>query len=206
LGNYTKEEVKKIAQDNRLILKDTGESQDVCFVKDKCYTDFIEENISDYAKYAGDIKYIKGGLLGRHKGIYRYTYGQRGGLGISWPRPLYVIAINKKTKTVVAGEKEFLYRDSFFIKSLNWFFSPKEARLTDWFSSFVRVSRDGKISRVENIKVKVRYNSNPHNCSLEVIGNKVKVRLREKISGVAPGQVAAFYYRDLLLGGGIILR
>jgi tRNA-specific 2-thiouridylase len=199
LGGYTKDEVKKIAKDKKILFKERRESQDVCFVKDKYYPEFIEENTSGYTRYRGDIRHLKGKLLGQHKGIYQYTYGQRGGLGISWPKPLYVIAIDGKTKEIAVGEKEFLYKDTFSVHSLNWFISPGK-----YASCFCLPQGKGK--EMKNIKVKVRYNSPSYNCSLKFTNDKAVVELSKKIDSVAPGQIAAFYYKDILLGGGIISK
>jgi len=185
LANYTKEEVKRIARNNKILFRDRKESQDVCFVVDRYYPEFIEANISDSYKYKGEIRHMRGKVLGQHKGIYYYTYGQREGLGISWPEPLYVTNIESKTNTVFVGEKGYLCKNSFFVERLNWFLSPHKYR---------------------NIQVKVRYNSPLRDCKLAIDNTRLEVRLSEKIDAVTPGQVAAFYHRDLLLGGGIIAK
>lgn len=192
LGNYTKSEVKQIAQDKEIIFKERKESQDVCFVKGKDYSEFIEENILKKSEYRGDIRHVNGKILGRHKGIYRYTYGQRGGLGISWSKPLYVVDIDRKTKAIIVGEKEFLYRDKFSVHSLNWL------NLADDFFSGSK--------KLKSIKVKVRYRSKGYDCSLKFAENKVMVCLKQKIDSIASGQIAAFYQQDTLLGAGIISR
>ena len=183
LGNYTKEEVKRIAKSKKIIYKERKESQDVCFIKDREYPEFIEENTADYYKYSGQIKHIKGELLGEHKGIYYYTYGQRGGLKIGWKEPLYVTGIDNKNNQVIVAERKFLLQDYFSVSSLNWFYP---------------------LRKIKNIEVKVRYNSLSYPCTLKINGLSAKVKLTKKIEVIAPGQVAAFYYKDLLLGGGII--
>ncbi len=183
LADYTKQKVKRIARDKGIIFKPRKESQDVCFIQDKNYPDFIEENTPDYQRYAGRIKHTSGDILGKHKGTYYYTLGQRGGLGVSWKEPLYVTAIDSQTKIVTVGEKEFLYRDKFSVHSLNWFVSPK---------------------KYKDIKVKVRYRSPRVSCRLKIEGNRAEVNLSKRVDSLTPGQVATFYYQDLVLGGGII--
>jgi tRNA-specific 2-thiouridylase len=190
LGNYTKEEVRKVAQREKIIFKNRKESQDVCFVKEKPYTKFIEKHIASTSMYEGDIRHIKGDMLGKHKGIYYYTYGQRQGLGISWKEPLYVIAIDSETKTVIVGEKKYLYRDRFTASCLNWFVEPKEYLFSR------------KLAKA--VTVKVRYNSPFYNCSVSLNGDKAVVLLKEGIAAITPGQIATFYHRDNVLGGGII--
>lgn len=185
LADYTKKEVKRIAREKKIIFKERKESQDVCFIKDSYYPEFIEENISDCSKYKGEIRHIDGRLLGHHKGIYYYTYGQREGLGLSWKEPLYVTAINSKTKAIIVGEKKFLYKDIFSVHSLNWLMPPE---------------------KYKDIKVKVRYNSPSIDCNLRIDKQKVEVRLSKRIDSLSPGQVAVFYHRDTVLGGGIITK
>jgi tRNA-specific 2-thiouridylase len=183
LANYTKEEVKKIAKDKSIVFKERKESQDICFARGRPYAEFIKANIAKDRNYTGSIKHIDGRLLGKHKGIYHYTYGQRGGLGVSWHKPLYVAAIDSNKKEVIVAEKEYLDNQVFFVNSLNWFLSPKNYK---------------------DLKVKVRYNSNPVSCDLRFMKDKAEVRLHKSIDFLAPGQVAAFYSKDLLLGAGII--
>ncbi|MFH1503816.1 MAG: tRNA 2-thiouridine(34) synthase MnmA [Candidatus Omnitrophota bacterium] len=185
LGNYTKEKVKKIAKEKKIIFSDKKESQDVCFIKGESYSQYIEKNKDNSYDYSGEIKHIKGKILGRHKGFYCYTLGQRAGLGVSWREPLYVVEVDSKTNTVIVAEKEFVYRKSFYVESLNWFLAPQ---------------------RFKNIKVQVRYNSKLYSCDLDIKAKQARVSLKEKVEAIAPGQAAAFYYKDLLLGGGIISR
>lgn len=185
LGNYTKTEVKRIAKRKKIIYKQRKESQDVCFVKEKNYPEFIENNRSDYYKYSGEIKHISGKVLGRHKGIYQYTYGQRSGLGVAWKEPLYVISIDAKDNSVIVGERNFLKKDTFIVNSLNWLYPFKQYK---------------------DLSVRVRYNSPACKCSLKINGETAQVKLAKKIEAIASGQLAAFYHKDLLLGGGIIAR
>ncbi|MCK4912921.1 MAG: tRNA 2-thiouridine(34) synthase MnmA [Candidatus Omnitrophica bacterium] len=183
LGNYTKSEVKRIAKDKKIIHIERGESQDVCFVEEKSYSEFIEKKCSDYYQYSGQIKHVNGEILGRHKGIYHYTYGQRSGLGLAWKEPLYVVGIYSKDNSVIVGERKYLKNDFFTVNSLNWFYPSKQYKA---------------------ITVKVRYNSSAFACVLKIDGNSASVKLDKEIDAIAPGQLAAFYYKDLLLGGGII--
>ena len=185
LASYTKPKVKQIPKKNKLIFKERGESQDVCFVGDKSYIQFIKESVDNSKDYHGNICHVNGEVLGKHKGYYNYTYGQRSGLGIGWKEPLYVVDIIPETKTVVVGEKEHLARNSFLVENLNWFANP---------------------AKFTNITVKVRYNSKLHSCNIQTEDDRVAVGLKNPIDAITPGQVAAFYYKDFLLGGGIIAR
>jgi len=188
LADYDKAQVKQIAKDKNLLFKERKESQDVCFVVNKDYSEFIEESVSDFYKYTGQIKHVDGRVLGQHRGIYKYTYGQRQGLGLAWSEPLYVVGINEEHREVIVGEKEHLYREYFEIKDLNWFTKSGE----DLFN--------------KDIMVKVRYNSDSFLCQLKNVEEKLIVYPKEKVGGIAPGQVAVFYEDDLVLGAGIIAK
>ncbi len=185
LGELTKQEVKTMGIEQKIFRSFQKESQDVCFVKNSCYSEFIEANVIDSYQYTGDILHVSGKKIGRHMGIYRYTYGQRAGLGISWPKPLYVVDINPRNKVIIVGEREFLYTDSFIVNSVNWFFDPAEAN---------------------HITVRLRYNSSTYNCKIKAEGLQTAVFLDKMVEAVTPGQIAAFYVGDFLLGGGIIAR
>jgi tRNA-uridine 2-sulfurtransferase len=183
LADYSKDQVKKMAHDKKILFKPRKESQDVCFVNDKTYPEFIEETYKDSLSGEGFFKHIDGKVLGSHKGLHHYTYGQRSGLGISWSEPLYVINMDVKNNEVTVGEKKHLAKKAFSVHSLNWFCD---------FRSF------------NNISVKVRYNSPEIACSLLSKDDSIEVKLKGEVLGLAPGQVAAFYAQDIVIGAGII--
>jgi len=187
LGRYKKNTVKQIAKKEKIMFKERRESQDACFINNIDYPEFIENNLTAYDEYSGNIRHINGKILGRHKGIYYYTYGQRSGLGVSWEKPLYVIDIDRKTKEVIVAEKELLKKDTFRVSRLNWF-----------------ILKPKRLSNLKGLTVKVRYNSIAVPCILKFLEEEVTVILKGKADSIAPGQIAAFYYKDLLLGGGII--
>jgi tRNA-uridine 2-sulfurtransferase len=183
LWQYSKDQVKAIARDKKIIFSAKKESQDVCFINGSTYPNFIEEHSREQVFVPGAIIHIDGKILGRHKGIHHYTYGQRSGLGIGWREPLYVVGIETESATLIVAERERLYRRDFSVSSLNYFCDLKD------FS---------------HIAVKVRYNSPEVGCSLSESGSGLKVKLNDEIAGIAPGQVAAFYYKDAVIGAGII--
>ncbi|MFH1877158.1 MAG: tRNA 2-thiouridine(34) synthase MnmA [Candidatus Omnitrophota bacterium] len=187
LGNYQKETVKTIAREKNLLFKERKESQDVCFVPQKSYASFIKQHISIPGMYQGVIRHVNGQVLGHHKGIYYFTYGQREGLGISWKAPLYVARIDSRDNTVYVGERKYLERKTFRVGSLNWFL-PKLA----------------KKGILKNVAVKIRYNASPSACECQIDKIGVTVVLQVPVSAITPGQIAAFYRGDTLLGAGII--
>ena len=186
LADYTKEEVRNKIREEGIYPFKLRESQEICFITDNNYKKFIESKIANTHKYYGLIKYRDGKVLGRHKGIYSFTYGQREGLGISWKRPLYVLSINPKTKDVIVGEKEFVFKDKFIVAGLNWFY-PKD----DY----------------DNIKVKLRYNGRSLACRIERIDDKRIECAFKSIKDIpTPGQLAVFYDKEKIMAAGFIER
>ena len=190
VGDYTKLEVKKIAQKEQLMFKERKESQDICFVKEKPYHKFIESNSKCSNAFIGKIRHIDGTVLGEHKGIYYFTYGQRSGLGISWKEPLYVVGIDEKDNTVLVGEKKCLYKKYFTVSSLNWFTDIKK---------FLKNNQ-----KQNNLGVKIRYNSDFYKCHIDFDKEKVSVELLDAAYAITPGQIAVFYNKDVVLGAGVI--
>jgi len=183
LGEFTKKEVVKRAKE--LGFPYSGESQDICFIESD-YVSFIEKFIKPKI---GLFKLENGTVVGKHRGYFRYTVGQRRGLGISYKHPLYVVEIKPEENTVIVGAKESVLKDEIFVWRTNWHVEPKE-----WC----------KIP----VQVQVRYRAKPTPVtSVEYLKNGIyRVKLAAKVDAPAPGQVCAFYSNDLLLGGGEILR
>ncbi len=181
LGGMSKEEVREIARKYKLPVSEKRESQELCFLMGRKPGDFIEERAG---KFEGDIVHVSGKILGRHKGIFHYTIGQRRGLGISWNKPLYVIDVDRERNILVVGEEEYLYKDSLFVRDIN-FLVPFEK----W----------------DKVSAQIRYRSKPVNVK-DIVkeGKGYRVIFEEKVRGVTPGQIVAFYDKDILLGGAVI--
>ncbi|MCX7945053.1 MAG: tRNA 2-thiouridine(34) synthase MnmA [Deltaproteobacteria bacterium] len=185
IGNLTKEEVRKIAKENELNIYNKRESHEICFVPQNNYSELIDKNIK--TDMSGKIISSNGKVLGRHKGYYRYTIGQRRGLNINSNKPLYVIKINAEEKEIVVGEEKELYSNSFIIDNVNFIYKPE------------------KIEDLDNVKVKIRYLSEPEYCKIKIENNnKVFVTTKMPLRAITPGQSAVFYIEDIVLGGGII--
>ena len=132
LGEMLKSEVRDIARENNLYVAEKQESQEICFVPDGKYSEFIDrfldhENRADELPKGGEIVNAKGEKIGEHTGIHRYTIGQRRGLGIAHEKPLYVVQIERAKNQIIAGEKEELDSLEFIAKGVNWvaFDEPK---------------------------------------------------------------------------------
>ena len=184
LSDYkSKDEIRNIAKDNGMSVYSKSDSQDICFIKDNNYKKFLEDNnyVSDEL---GDI-ILNGNVIGKHTGLYKYTIGQRKGLGVSYEEPLYVTGFNKDKNELYVGIEKKLYMKTFRVKDYNLLLVDeiKEPILVD---------------------VKVRYKSKASKAYIRVIDDYIEVNYLEEQKGVTPGQSAVFYIDDIVLGGGII--
>jgi tRNA-specific 2-thiouridylase len=184
LGGMTKEEVRSHAQRLDLRVAEKAESQDICFVPDGDYVRFLEQERGG-GQMDGDIVHVSGEVLGRHRGTYRYTVGQRRGLGLSWQQPLYVIGIDAPSKKVVVGEKEHLSVADLTLHGVNWIFGEPEGPLR----ACCRI-------RYRHAEVPALITS--------LSEGRAAVRFDEPQRGVTPGQAAVFYEGDEVIGGGWI--
>ncbi len=184
LGGMTKDEVRGHATRLGLKVAEKAESQDICFVPDGNYVRFLEEQRGSGAMN-GDIVHVGGKTLGQHQGTYRYTIGQRRGLGLSWSQPLYVVGIDAENRKVIVGEKEHLALSHCHVVDINWLIDvPKEPLEAA-------------------CRIRYRHQEVPSLITLLDDGS-VRVDFKEPQSGVTPGQAAVFYDGDRVLGGGCI--
>ncbi|MCJ7522970.1 MAG: tRNA 2-thiouridine(34) synthase MnmA [Dehalococcoidia bacterium] len=178
LGNYVKQEVRKLAADLDLGIGDKPESQD--FIAGG-YSSLLEMDAQP-----GSILDRQGNILGKHRGIQYYTIGQRKGLGISASEPLYVIDINAGSNSVTVGTKEDVYGDELICSGFNW------------------VSIE-KLSHPTDIKAKIRYNHKEAEAAISPLDeDKAHVKFKEPQMAITPGQAIVFYSEDLIVGGGTI--
>ena len=185
LGGMTKEEVRGHAARLGLNVAEKAESQDICFVPDGDYVRFLEEQRGSGAMN-GDIVHVDGQVLGKHLGTYRYTIGQRRGLGIAWPQPLFVVGIDAISQKVFVGERLHLAVSQCHVGDLNWLIEPPEKQIE------------------ASCRIRYRHQEVPSLITILDDGS-VRVEFREPQSGVTPGQAAVFYADDRVLGGGWIL-
>jgi tRNA-specific 2-thiouridylase len=187
LGEKTKSDTREVARHCRLKTADKEESMEVCFVPDNDYGRFLEQaKLVD--RHRGEIVHLDGRVLGHHDGIEFYTIGQRKGLGLSWPTPLYVLELDPASNRVVVGDDSALERDSFQVDRCNWipFDDPPET-----FEA----------------TIKIRYNHPGTPATVTPLPNgRAQVDLHSPQRAITPGQAAVFYQDDLVLGGGWILR
>jgi tRNA-specific 2-thiouridylase len=190
LGDLTKPEVREIASRFHLPVAAKRESYEICFVPNGDYTAFMDawlrEKQIEPAAVEGPIMDTHGRELGRHAGAHRFTVGQRKGLGIAAPEPLYVIATDPKSQTVTVGSNDDLLRSRLIARDINW------------------VSWDGLRAPAE-VKVRIRNRHIPAAATISPLAeNRAEVRFHEPQRAVTPGQAAVFYSGDLVAGGGWI--
>ncbi len=179
LGEFIKEEVRSLAKKIGLKIADKPQSQDICFFSERNYRDFLPRKVF---LGEGEIVDLKGNILGKHKGIAFYTIGQREGLGISFGKPLYVIAIEPQKNRLIVGEKKDLEAKELTAYNLNIFVEslPQEAY------------------------AKIRYRHKEAKCKIFPEKDKLRVVFYKAQEAITPGQSIVFYQQDLVLGGGII--
>lgn len=196
LGEMLKSEVRDIARGANLYTAEKQESQEICFVPDGKYSEFIDryldhEGRSDEMPEGGEIVNTAGEAIGTHTGIHRYTIGQRRGLGIAHEKPLYVVQIERARNQIIVGEAEELEEPEFKAKGVNWiaFDNPQEP---------VRA------------QVKIRYRHDPVAATIHPLPDAhARIIFDEPQRAITPGQASIFYDLETgeeVLGGGWIIK
>jgi tRNA-specific 2-thiouridylase len=188
LGELSKREVRELARELELPTAEKRESQDVCFVGLRDYREVLELYGAGGAGEEGPLLDLEGRELGRHPGLYRFTVGQRRGLPVQGPRPLYVVDLVPETRAVVLGEEEALMSATLLAEEVNW----------------VALEKPRESLRAE---VRIRHRHHPAPAELEPLPEgRVRVRFDSPQRAVTPGQAAVFYDGEAVLGGGWIAR
>ncbi len=190
LGSLKKAETRKLAHSYGLKVAEKSDSQDICFVPTGRYSQVIER-LRPGAVRPGDIVALDGEVLGRHDGIINYTIGQRRGLGIAAPEPLFVVKLDAERSQVVVGPRESLRSSRVWLRQLNW--------LGD--QPFERIPEKGL-----ELQAKIRSTGAPQAATLRNQDGIAFVNLHEGEDGVSPGQACVFYDGTRILGGGWIAR
>lgn len=187
LGDMEKPAVRALAEEFGLIVADKPDSQDICFVPNGDYASVVAK-LRPEAMDAGEIVDVQGTVLGKHDGVIHFTVGQRKGIGVSGPEPLYVIRIDAAKRRVVVGPKAALARSTVMLRELNWL---------------------GEAIPAEGIAVTVKLRSAQPAVAARIFAvEKATARLELSAPefGVAPGQAGVVYAGERLLGGGWIAR
>lgn len=184
-GFDSKDDVRKIAKENNLLVASKPDSEDICFIPDNNHTRFLDENIK---VKEGKIVDINGITRGKHTGFTHYTIGQRKGLGIQNEKPLYVVNIDPKENKIIVGEKNSVLSKNLVIEDINVLVSDV-------------ITKTGT-----NVKVKIRYKAKEANAVAYLDGDKIKITFVEPQFAIAPGQSCVIYIDDVVIAGGIISK
>ena len=191
LGELSKPDARDAARRADLAVAEKKESQEICFVPDGDYAGFIDryleaEQQAERLPGAGPIVTSAGEVIGEHTGIHRYTVGQRRGIGIAQPRPLYVLAIDAKKNEVVVGSDQELLRTELTAARVNW----------------IAIESPCAAVRAE---VRVRYRHTAEPATITALSdNHVRVKFDEPQRAITPGQATVFYRGEEVVGGGWI--
>lgn len=187
VGDYTKDEIRVIAEKISVRMANKPDSQEICFVPDDDYAGFIKEYSGDTFE-SGDFVDMNGNVIGQHKGIIHYTIGQRKGLNLNLGRPGFVVDINPDTREIVIGTNDDVFSDGCIIDRLN-------------------LMAIESVEGVMEFSAKVRYSHRPAKCTIEMIDDdKMKVVFEEKQRAITPGQALVIYDEELVIGGGTIIN
>ncbi|PKN02872.1 tRNA 2-thiouridine(34) synthase MnmA [Candidatus Dojkabacteria bacterium HGW-Dojkabacteria-1] len=185
LGKYKKSEIREIAKELGFGVASKPDSQEICFVDDNDYNNFIKTH-SNNTSSIGEIVDIQGNVLGHHNGITKFTIGQRRGLGIALGKPMFVVDIDIENNRVILGENDDLFVKEIYAYDLNW------------------ISID-KLDKPLRIKAKIRYKAQEQDATVEPLEEgRVKIIFDEKQRAATPGQSVVFYKDNTVVGGGII--
>lgn len=185
LGEYTKVETRKLAEKYNLPVAHKPDSQEICFVPNDDYKAYLRDK-NPACLHPGDIVDVHGKVLGHHEGVPLYTIGQRRGLGIAYPEPLYVVDLDMEHNRVIVGGAKDVFADGLIAGDLNW------------------IAIDG-LKEPMTVSAKVRYGRREGEARVEPWQDgKVKVTFTEPQRAVTPGQSVVFYDGDTVVGGGII--
>lgn len=186
VGAYTKDEIRKIAEETGLPVAHKKDSQEICFVPDNDYAGFIK-NSTGKTIPKGNFVQADGKVLGEHQGIIHYTIGQRKGLNLSMGHPVFVTKIRPDTNEVVIGENEDLFINTLLCDRVNF------------------MAIEGLEEEVR-LKAKIRYNHPGAECVISPAEEgKVRVTFDQPQRAITPGQAVVFYQGEYVAGGGIIL-
>ena len=185
LGDKTKAQVREIAGEIGLKSAQKGDSQDICFIPDGDYVNYLTKNVGLKPKKGRFID-IDGNILGENKGIISYTVGQRKGLGLAMPHPTYVLELRPEDNSVVVGKDEMLYKKTLTVRDIN----------------LIALDKIASPIRAE-VKIRYAHQAQPATVS-QIDDDTLHIEFDEPQRAIAKGQAAVIYDSDLIIGGGTI--
>ncbi|MFH1728626.1 MAG: tRNA 2-thiouridine(34) synthase MnmA [Pseudomonadota bacterium] len=183
-ADFTKDEIRNIAQKHKLPIFKKNDSQEICFIEDNNHHRFIRAYLNIDKKEEGYFVDIHGNKLKKHEGIDKYTIGQRRGMGIANSTPLYISNIDQKTNQITVSDKKYCYAKNLKANNANWFL---------------------KVDQEFKAQAKIRNNHAQANCTVKILSETCfELEFEEEQFAITPGQAAVVYKDDILLGGGWI--
>jgi tRNA-specific 2-thiouridylase len=187
VGEYTKPQIREIAEKLNLPVAHKKDSQDICFVEDGDYARFIKEETGTLGK-KGVFKLVDGEVVGKHTGTVQYTIGQRKGLGIALGHPVYVTGIDAETGDVILGSNDDLFSDVVYATDINHM-------------------GEERFDENKTYTAKVRYSQTSVPCHVKYVDdNTIRIEFESKVRAATPGQAAVIYDGEFIAGGGMIIR
>jgi tRNA-specific 2-thiouridylase len=185
LGEMTKDQTREVARKLNLPVANKPESQEICFVAERNYGDFLRKLAPDVAQ-PGPIVHLDGRVLGEHRGIAFYTIGQRRGLGIVSREPLFVVDLDAATRTVVVGPEAALFDDELYADEIN-------------------LVGTGDLSTPRPVQARIRYRMQDADATVQQVGpDRLRVRFAQPQRAITPGQAVVCYDGDVVIAGGTI--
>lgn len=184
LGGYTKEDVRRIAEEVGLIVANKPDSEEICFIPDDDHGKFIKEREPDKV-FPGNFIDFEGKIVGKHKGIPYYTIGQRKGLGLALGKPVFVTNIIPESNTIVVGDESEIFKDTLYAEDVN-------------LIPFENLNEDMRVT------AKIRYSAKETPAVISPYKNGVVVKFDSPQRAITRGQSVVFYDGELVVGGGII--
>lgn len=186
VGDYSKDEIRKIAEEIGLSVAKKPDSMEICFVPDNDYAGFISKNTETIIS-PGNFVDINGNIIGKHKGITNYTVGQRKGLNLSMGHPVFVLEIRPDTNEVVIGDSSDVFKNGLIADNINYM-------------------ADEKVDENKEYVAKIRYNHKGSKCHVKMNGTNIECIFDEPVRAVTPGQAVVVYDGEYVAFGGTILR
>ncbi len=188
VGDYTKDEIRAIAEKIGLGVANKKDSQEICFIPDDDYAGFIDRECGGQIPPPGNFVSTDGRILGRHRGITHYTIGQRKGLGIALGYPVFVTEIRPETNEVVLGSNEEVFANRLYADKINFMAIPD-------------------LLEERELVAKIRYSDSGSRCVVRRTGeDEICCEFQEPVRAVTPGQAVVLYDGEYVAGGGIICR
>jgi tRNA-specific 2-thiouridylase len=191
LGDMQKPDVRVMASEHGLELAQKPDSQEICFIPGGSYAHFLQAYLDEQGRAmpdsSGELVAADGSVVGHHDGIHRFTVGQRKGVGVSAPNPLYVLSIDPESHAVHVGTDDKLFSQTLVAERLNWISVPEPANEI-------------------KVRIKIRHRHEPAEATLRMNADgHAEARFAEPQRAITPGQAAVFYCEDEVVGGGWIV-